>query len=173
MDNFEATMQKYYEQRKEELRTGVDKLRAVFLYLKGLHPELQRIEIEYDGCGDSGQVGYIAYYSGPTSKLEIDDSQPLPDVLANGRRSRRGKWISGQGYVEDEADINISASDLLQDRGWDVAYGQNPGFEINEGAYGTITISSEINNPVAPNDVDVKLEHSERYIETTDYSYEL
>lgn len=76
-----------------------------------------------------------------------------------------GRWVPGEGFVASGAPRNVSADELLSDLGWDLAYGTNPGFEINEGGYGTITVAV---SDLDPNEISVTLSHSERYVQTID-----
>jgi hypothetical protein len=151
-------------------------LRTLFLYLRAQNPELQYIEIEYDGSGDSGNVESIFYGGNKTSdcvapfSVEISDDQPLPDEAAQGRTHQLGKWQPYGGWVTTGERVNATAEQLISDLGWDLAYGRNPGFEINEGAYGRIVITADEEDPSV---VRISLSHSERIIETNDYEYEL
>ncbi|GFE67224.1 DUF6878 family protein [Litoreibacter roseus] len=67
------------------------------------------------------------------------------------------------GNVEDitlqpnEVTLNEALSRQLEDFAWSVAYNQHPGFENNEGGYGTLTwdISAD----------SITLDHADRYVE--------
>jgi hypothetical protein len=149
-------------------------LRTLFLYLRTQNPELQYIQIEYDGSGDSGNIESIFYGGNKTSdcvvpfSVEISDDQPLPDEVTQGRTHQPGEWQPGVGWVTTGDLVNISAKRLLSDLGWDLAYGRNPGFEINEGGYGMIVITAD---GVDPSVVRIALSHSERIIEVSEYEY--
>lgn len=165
-----------YNERLKNLKAGADEaangLRKVFIYLQSLNPDLTKVLIEYDGCGDSGQVENARFLWAADHQEQpiVGADQPLPDEIACGKTKTPGHWVPGQGYVTTGEPVNASATELIDELAWDLAYGQNPGFEINEGGYGTISIE------VSPDDPDrilVSLSHSERYIETTDYEYEL
>jgi hypothetical protein len=151
-------------------------LRTLFLYLRAQNPELDYIEIQYDGCGDSGNVDSIFYGGKKTSdsltpfSVQISDDQPLPDEVAQGRTHQPGEFQRGVGWVTTGDPVNLSAEQLLSDLGWDLAYGKNPGFETNEGGYGSIVIAADKEDPSV---VRITLSHSDRMIETTDYEYDL
>ncbi len=151
-------------------------LRTIFLYLRAQQPELQYIGVEYDGCGDSGQIDSI-FYGGDKPcdgrapfSVDVSDDQPLPDEVAQGRTHQAGEWQPGVGWVKTSEPTNATAEQLISDLGWDLAYGRNPGFEINEGGYGNIVIRADEKDPSL---VRILLSHSERIIETNDYEYEL
>ena len=156
-------------------------LRTLYLYLRSQYPDLRYIEVEYEGSGDSGQVDSIFYGANKESehvapfsylkdKAEVDDAQPLPDAVAKGREHQPGEWQPGVGWVKTGERSNITAEQLISQLAWDLAYGQNPGFEINEGGFGKVNIAADEDDPSL---VRVSLSHSERITETNDYEYEL
>lgn len=146
-------------------------LRTLFFYLRSQHPELARIEVTYEGSGDSGQIEDVNYFQSPTDcvLIEIDDMAPLPDEVAQGKTFQAGQWEPERGFVKNGNPVNISARQLIDEFAWDLAYSQNPGFEINEGGYGTISITSDEDDRST---VHIRLSHSERIIETNDYEYD-
>jgi hypothetical protein len=151
-------------------------LRTLFLYLRAQNPELHYIEVEYDGCGDSGEIESIFYGGKQTAddvapfSVDISDDCPLPDEVAQGRTHQPSEWQPGVGSVTTGEPANVTAEKLISDLGWDLAYGRNPGFEVNEGGYGKIVITADEEDPSV---VRITLSHSERIIETNDYEYEL
>lgn len=153
---------------KSKASSAAARLRAIFLHLAKDNPALATIEIGYDGEGDSGQVDSIGYYDGERNLISVEDDQPLPDAIADGQQRTPGRWVPGEGFVASGAPRNVSADELLSDLGWDLAYGTNPGFEINEGGYGTITIAASDEHP---DQISVTLAHSERYVQTTDTEF--
>lgn len=151
-------------------------LRTLFLYLRTRNPELQYIEVEYDGGGDSGQIESIFYggnkpsdYVAPFS-VDVSEDQPLPEEVAQERTHQPGQWQPGVGWVATGERVGVTANQLIDELAWDLAYGRNPGFEINEGGYGRIVIAADEEDPAR---VRISLSHSERIIETNDYEYEL
>jgi hypothetical protein len=151
-------------------------LRTIFLYLRAEYPDLQYIEIEYDGGGDSGQIDSIFYGGDKTSdyvapfSVDVSDNQPLPDEITQERTHQPGEWQPGVGWVDTGERTNVTAERLISDLGWDLAYGCHPGFEINEGGCGRIVIRADEDDPAM---VRVSVSHSERIIETSHYEYEL
>lgn len=151
-------------------------LRTLYLYLRSEYPNLRYIEVEYDGCSDNGQIHSIFYgankeseHVAPFSAL-VDDAQPLPDAVAKGHSRQPGEWQPGVGWVDTGERSNFTAEQMISELAWDLAYGQNPGFEINEGGYGRVVIAADEDDPSL---VRVSLSHSERIITTNDYKYEL
>lgn len=179
MPNF---MQSYME-RLAKLSETADKaandLRKVFLWLKTRNSELDHIEISYDGCGDSGQVEDIECWvinpaiPSAVSKIELEGmGEPLPDEFFDGEPRKKPIYLSYNPVTHDQVQVsstNCTPEQLLDDLAWDLAYGKNPGFENNEGGYGTVRIGVSADNP---DGITVTLSHSERIIETNDYDYE-
>lgn len=153
---------------KSEASKAAAKLGKIFAHLAELNPALATIEISYDGAGDSGQVDCISYYDTDRKLIAVEDDQPLPDAIADGMQRTPGRWVPGEGFVASGAPRNVSADELLSYLGWDLAYGTNPGFEINEGGYGTITVAA---SDLDPNEISITLSHSERYFQTIDTTF--
>lgn len=166
----------YYTERLKNLKAGADEaangLRRIFIYLQSLNPGLAGITIGYEGSGDSGQIEDTDFLWAADHQEQpiVGADEPLPDEIACGKARTPGHWVSGQGYITTGQPVNLTAMELMDDLAWNLAYGKNPGFEINEGGYGTIKIEA------SPDDSDrvlVNLSHSERIMETNDYQYEL
>lgn len=94
---------------------GIALLRGLLPAMERQIPGLDQVTIEYEGSGDSGQIDFIGYRAG-VEKASFDQ---LPHEQAK--------------IIEE----------LLDVVGWDIAYGTNPGFEINEGGQGTLTCQKD------------------------------
>lgn len=165
-------LRKHYEGIHDRQQQAVAALKAIFSYLQRKYPDLRVIEITYNGSGDSGQIEDIRFNprwrTEVQAELEVAD-ETMPDELAFGRKHQGGHWDRERGeWTADSPDRNPSLMHLLDTFGWDLAYGQNPGFEINEGGFGTISVSSESGSI---DDVVIELSHSERVESTNDYEY--
>lgn len=165
-------LRKHYEGIRDSQQQAVAALKAIFFYLQRKYPDLRVIDITYDGSGDSGQIETIRFNPLWRTKVHAEVmvvDETMPDELAFGRKHQGGHWDRERGeWVADSPDCNPSLLDLLDIFAWDLAYGQNPGFEINEGGFGTISISSESDSI---DDVVIELIHSERIEITKDYEY--
>lgn len=171
MTNIATGMQLLWEEHQSKLQQGVAQLRAIFAWLRDKYPELKRIEINYDGSGDSGQVESIHFSKDPSTSwgagIEVHDSAVLPDEINCGHTSRDGHWdFERREWIYTSPGRNESIREALDRIGWDIAYGQNPGFEINEGGFGTVAVF------LCEDEVMVELKHSERVEITNDYSYD-
>ena len=92
----------------------------------------------YDGYGDEGNVHDLGVF----------------------------KEVKGEQLGEIKTPLKLSSEMeiQLQDFVWAIAYQQSPGFENNEGGFGTLTWDLGTDN--------ITLEHSNRYAETEDYVWE-
>ena len=123
---------------KEEERKAENKVaRANFLTeLRAMGAD--ELVSSYDGYGDQGNVEDLGVFK------EVKDEQ--------------------LGEIKTPLKLPSDMEDKLQDFVWSIAYQQSPGFEINEGGFGTLTWDLGTDT--------ITLEHSNRYIETLDYVFE-
>jgi hypothetical protein len=109
---------------------------------------IHRVTVDYDGCGDSGQIESIEAWDAPNEKI------PLPSIrkvqLASGNPDCPLKEIGLEAAVENLA--------------WDYLYDEHCGWENNDGAFGTFVFI------VA--DRTITLEHNERYTELNTSTHE-
>lgn len=178
MTNFlsgpDYSLEQYYEQLNNRIDQGILQLREIFQYLRAKYPDLSAIKITYEGIADSGQVEDIQYESTNLKDgyVHVDDSEELPDELAMGRKSRAGHWcMDTRKWITKHPDRNESIAEALDRTGWDIAYGKNPGFENNQGGFGTLSISIDLSDTAS--EPEITLEHSERVETTNDYVYNL
>lgn len=112
-----------------------ERLKSLAEALKQSYPLLTQIEVDYSGGGDSGSIDSVSFHPGL-------DAMP------------------GQAVTDHDA-----LDRLIDGLAWDIAYGQNPGFEINEGGQGTVTCA------VVDGEWTVSLHHEENFIQTNEYKY--
>jgi hypothetical protein len=98
------------------------------------------VTIEYDGGGDSGQIGDISAYD--AKRRPVDIERPVQLALYRGKAA-------------SEYD---SLREALDDFAWLLLAHFHAGFENNEGGYGTITIDV--------GERSVTLNHDDRVVET-------
>lgn len=95
------------------------------------------VTIEYDGEGDSGQIGDIAARSSDNKPLDIE----APITLAIHKPKTPTRYAS--------------LSDALDDFAWTVLQFYHGGFQDNEGGFGTLTIHVS--------DGKVTIDHNNRF----------
>jgi len=120
MSEFITRMVKEEQERREEL--SVQKVHICnILKVAGI----DRVVAEYEGSGDSGNMQDIACYKiSPVEDIAAACAQ-MEDVFEN---------------VLDEVYAHAPFREDLYKYLWECAYGAHPGFEINEGGRGTVTI---------------------------------
>ena len=106
----------------------------------------------YQGSGDSGNVESLEYFGPPTQE------EPPPD----------GPEPDGEDDAWDDIGPEITTrlptvvSESVEDFAWGCAYGAYPGFENNEGGYGTLIWDIALDSII--------LDHADRYVECS-HSY--
>jgi hypothetical protein len=162
MTNASSYLQDYYNGINTRKETAAQGLRKAFLHLKQRCPRLQRIKINYEGYDDNGWLESILFWDGSDYFDLSDDlrNDPLPITVVNQS-------------LPYSPELNASAGQALDQYAWDVACEQNPGFEINEGGYGAITIEVEPDADLTLENIKVHLEHCERVEHVNEYSYDL
>ena len=126
-----AEIEKQMQEMQEARKTANKKARAHLL------KELCKLKVDeltssYDGWGDSGNVGQI-------SAVQISKD-------AEGKELR--------AVVKLLPDLETALGNFI----WSFAYAKSPGFENNDGGFGTLTWDIKTDN--------ITLEHSNRYMET-------
>jgi hypothetical protein len=149
-----------------------DSLRCVFEFILSRYPDVHTLEVTYEGSGDDGQVqDFTAYKLDKKSpwgikSLSIDfDIETPPNLIYRSVYEDINKYRKQKSYT---------VAELLDSLCWDLAYSQNPGFEINEGGYGKVVIGFDSELPTGSDcseKIIVKVEHSQRIIETEDSTF--
>lgn len=173
-------------QIRSEMQEAIVSLRKTFLYLHGANPELNKISIRYYGSGDSGSVDEVKFFGKPPadrpySEPDLDAesfplSKPMPVEIIDAP-ARTTRWDPDEQRVVDVPARNQTPDEILDRTAWDLAYGENPGFEINEGGYGDVIVTfrdeyEPSDTPPTEADILVRLEHKEIVETTNDYEYD-
>lgn len=115
-----------------------------------------RVELYYDGSGDSGDFENITVITTPTPN-QLDLSAQMTSnpgiVTSNEKRTNWSQWVD-KVAAEKDALITKNAADEFIDDVFSLLPG---GWEINDGSYGDIVVD------VA--DETVVVDHNERYTE--------
>ena len=91
------------------------------------------LEVEFDGSGDSGQVnGVNVYPQGKQTAFEQIQTKVF----------RTACFYSSAGNRIEEQEEECAADDLAADFAYDVLEFKHSGWEINDGAFGTIVINA-------------------------------
>lgn len=139
-------------------------IQRLLQWLNNEYPDIDSLTIEYDGCGDSGQIEDIALFhsarSGAAASRQDALERELP-VEIYGTQSQTYDKEAKQWIKSSPQPTTVERA--LDELGWDLAYSSHPGFEINEGGYGTI--EARLNR--CAGQPAVTLRHNERYTEIT------
>jgi hypothetical protein len=106
------------------------------------------VVIEYDGCGDNGQIESAAAFNADDETVSLETP---PFELSVEARETTGRYPSLCEAVDDYA--------------WDLLAAYHDGFEDGDGAFGTITI--EISQG------PVTIDHNERFTDSVNTTTEV
>jgi hypothetical protein len=134
---------------KENLNKSRDAL-LVSLKTQGI----THVTAEYEGGGDSGGVETVTALP---DNVDLDSVQVTMPVT--GQVHRDGEW------VEETRDETMSLTNAVHQFVYDVLRAYYPGWEINDGGRGTVTIDAEAGA--------AKLDHTMFYTESNDYEHDL
>ena len=113
---------------------------------------LDRVELDFDGSGDSGMIDDVRYILKGGKEADLH-KEPAKHI---GVEYNYVKNKSTQTLVEKEG----TANDLFEEVGYNALQARYSGWEINEGAFGTIFVN---------HDGSGRIEYNQR-IESTEYS---
>lgn len=103
---------------------------TILTALTGLHAH--KVEVSYNGSGDSGQVEDV------TVTDEADTPLPIDQVNVTIPKSRH-VW-KGEGFECVTESETVSLGEALKDFVYEWLEVNQPGWELNEGSTGTLTI---------------------------------
>ena len=120
-------------------------------------PNFRSLDVDYEGSGDSGEACDISVYLNLEPLLDADGKWRRPTPEEDEARNRQ----------RDEANNTLPAelTEWLDETCWAIAYDRHPGFEIDEGGYGQISVApADEDDPTSP--LQLTITHTER-TETT------
>jgi hypothetical protein len=105
---------------------------------------ISKVEIEYDGFGDSGQINEVTIFNktadpdkySPNSIIEI--KEPV--------QYYRAEYVQGIRWADREENLRFeegSFQDMMEEIVYSILEARWPGWEINEGSYGCITLNAD------------------------------
>lgn len=135
------------EARNRNKNKNKELLRAVMQTLG-----ITSIAVEFDGSGDSGQVEGVTVV--PATKQD-----QFENTQTKVFRAKYFCSIAGTKVEEEEA--ACSAPELAEDFAYDVLEHHHDGWEINDGAYGTIIIHADGRGSIEYNQRVMETEYEE------------
>jgi len=133
---FKVDMQKVIaEMRKaQEKKAERSKQDAKVLFDALQDTRVVSINVEFDGCGDSGQINSIEYYD------HRDKGLPQPSGKIKGSKLPAGHvWNEKTRNLEELPEREATFNELVEQICYDRLGAHHGGWEINEGSYGTFT----------------------------------
>lgn len=104
-----------------------------FMKDNGIH----QIAVEFDGCGDSGQIENVTILDENENEIENDCLDGSCEVIHTSQTWKEDSWVHEK----------FSRMETFHDLAEHVAYTPLEvhfgGWEINEGSYGTVTIHAD------------------------------
>ena len=92
------------------------------------------VVVEFDGCGDSGQITSIEYYD------HRDKGLPQPEGKIKGSKLPAGHiWNDEKRTLEELPEREAGFNELVEQICYDRLGAHHGGWEINEGSYGTFS----------------------------------
>lgn len=112
---------------------------------------ISHITLQFDGCGDSGQIEEVAAY--PEDKQDLIHSEIA--TIRHHHKYSNDKWE----LVTETIQADVSS--LAEDVAYYVLEQRHGGWEINEGSYGKIVINADGSGSIEYNERVVTTEYSE------------
>lgn len=100
---------------------------------------ITRVDIDYDGEGDEGQINGITMYAGDKLLDALDEPRPL------------------QICINEQLQTFTSWHQCIDELVWSILCEYHAGYEINDGGFGTVTID-------VTNDL-ITIDHNDRVID--------
>ena len=122
-------------------------------------PAFRSLDIDYEGCGDSGEACVITVYTDRPRKVDAEGK------FVPWTHEENEAWNK-----QNDAANNILPSDLkewMDETCWAIAYDKHPGFEIDAGGYGSIVVA-----PADEDDASSPLQLTIRHTERVEQSYD-
>lgn len=135
------------EARNKNKNKNKELLRAVMQTLG-----ITSIAVEFDGSGDSGQVEGVTVVP-ETKQDQFDNTQT--------KVFRTTCFFSAGSYDAKEEEAACSAPELAEDFAYEVLEQHHGGWEINDGAYGTIIIHADGRGSIEYNQRVMETEYEE------------
>lgn len=138
----------------EFIKTKADAIRAnvALIATKMRQHSVEKIEVEYNGCGDSGEE--------TVESIECFGGEPFNEMKV-AFIERKTSWLDQElviTFAEGERTVDDALTELLS---MVLEDSQHDGYENGDGGGGTMTVKA---------DGKMVTEHYENYISTNDYT---
>lgn len=101
------------------------------LFAACAHLKIKKIEVIFDGAGDSGQIEKTTFYNEKSEEVHpvVDLGECVVVV---------GRTFVGSGWEDITKTTKLTLEEAAEQIAYDILAGKHAGWEINEGSYGTI-----------------------------------
>jgi hypothetical protein len=131
---FKADMAKIMAEMKKDQEAKGDKAKnnAKVLFDALENTRVVSIVVDFDGCGDSGQINNIEYYD------HRDKGLSHPEGKIKGSKLHKGStWDEKLKTFVELPDCEGTFNEVVEEICYDRLGARHSGWEINEGSYGT------------------------------------
>jgi hypothetical protein len=129
--------------------------------------DITKVEVEFDGCGDSGQIENIAFYRGKgDNQTQLPASEKIGDQIVAGALIPEGStWDEVKKEWVRKSKIP-TITELIEQICYDLLEAYHGGWEINSGSCGTF----QFNVRGTPKESSIALQYNERVESVEEYS---
>ena len=128
---------------------------AVAEALEVVVPNFRTLEINYRGSGDSGEACDIAV-SADASSVKPTQLSSWGQLIYTDEERVRFSAIHAEADAVSAECLTEELTDWMDETCWSIAYATNPGFEINEGGWGLISVERN-----ADGEMKISLDHTQ------------
>ena len=146
--DIEKTLSKWQQEAENRRKESEANLKRICKHLVDT-TNIQKIRISYDGMGDSGQIEEIAIEGGGPGR------RPTSEPILNEVFEDEEGPIETRDYANQKM-IPATYEEALQDIVYSYLEACSPGWEINEGSYGTFIIT--------PGEGTLEIDHYQREV---------
>jgi hypothetical protein len=140
------------EQQERNLR-AVEANKAAVKEFCSKH-NVDRAELEFDGCGDSGQIERVTFFrAGDATPLDLDQEKVQITRISHS-------YVDGK-HVDNIEESTGVAEDLFEEIAYHILEVKHPGWEINEGSFGVVIINADGSGKMQYNERIESIEYSE------------
>lgn len=127
------------------------------LFAACAHLKIKKIEVIFDGAGDSGQIEKTTFYNEKSEEVRpvVDLGECVVVV---------GRTFVGSGWEDITKTTELTLEEAAEQIAYDILEERHAGWEINEGAYGKIHFDID--------EFKVLCKFNERIVETNYSEYE-
>ena len=122
-------------------------------------PAFRSLDIEYEGCGDSGESCVITVYTDRQRKVDAEGK------FIPWTNEENEAWLK-ESYAANQI-LPTYLKEWMDETAWMIAYNKHPGFEIDAGGFGQIVVA-RADEDDASSPLQLTISHTERVEQSYD-----